>query len=73
MLKEAVERIGVPDALTGPVRRGDVQAVEAHREALNAKERRAYDAAALLILDAAERAGTSAKAAKRLRDLLTRR
>ncbi len=32
-----VERVGVPDALTGPIARGDVETVEGHMEALEEK------------------------------------
>ena len=67
---ENVERIGMPDALTGPVARGDVEAVRRHRDALLASERPTYDLVSTLILGAAKRAGLSSRRAKAIRDLL---
>jgi len=57
---ENVERVGVPNALSGPVIRGDAATVQRHRAALEAVDpeaRRAYDAIAPAILDCARRAG----------------
>lgn len=68
-----VERIGVPDALTGPVRRGDADTVRAHRQALRRLDGavlRAYDAVAPVILECARAAGLSADRARRVRRAL---
>jgi len=57
---ENVERVGVPQALSGPVIRGDDGTVRRHRAALEAADpqaRAAYDAVAPAILDCARRAG----------------
>ncbi len=57
---ENVEHVGVPDALSGPVIRGDVGTVSRHRAALESNDpeaRAAYDAIAPAILDCARRAG----------------
>lgn len=70
---ENVERIGVPAALSGPVIRGDVDAVSRHREALEALDpqaRRAYDAVAPAILDCARRAGLDGGRAEAIEALL---
>jgi len=44
-----VEALGVRDALTGPVARGDWQTVERHRDALRPDERGVYDALTVAI------------------------
>ncbi len=57
---ENVVRVGVPQALSGPVIRGDDATVARHRgalEALDPDARAAYDAIAPAILDCARRAG----------------
>lgn len=57
---ENVERVGVPEALSGPVIRGDDETVYRHRVALEREDagaRAAYDAIAPAILDCARRAG----------------
>ena len=62
-----VERIGVPDSLTGPIRRGDADTVRAHRDALRAIDRpalAAYDAIAPAILAVARTAGLPARLAR---------
>ncbi len=64
-----VEHLGMPRALTGPVARGDVDAVQAHRQALSKKDRRGYDRAGALILAAAQRAGLHATKARKLKAL----
>ncbi|MFT5355213.1 MAG: putative short-subunit dehydrogenase-like oxidoreductase (DUF2520 family) [Polyangiales bacterium] len=65
-----IEKIGTPEALTGPVMRGDIQAIEAHREALERNPRGAYDLVGRLIVGTAKRAGLGAAKAKRLLTLL---
>ena len=55
-----IARIGLPEALTGPVIRGDAAAVEAHRRALEGvspSAAAAYDAVAPLVLECAISAG----------------
>ncbi len=73
---ENVERVGVPNALSGPVIRGDASAVRVHRSALEALDpdaRRAYDAVAPAILDCARRAGLPDERADEIRRVLKRR
>ena len=65
-----VEKLGTPEALTGPVMRGDTEAVEAHRDALEANPRGAYDLVGRLIVGTAKRAGLSAAKARRLLAIL---
>lgn len=65
-----VEKLGTPEALTGPVMRGDVQAIAEHREALAKNPREAYDLVGRLIVGTAKRAGLSAAKAKRLLSIL---
>jgi predicted short-subunit dehydrogenase-like oxidoreductase (DUF2520 family) len=65
-----VDRVGVPSALTGPIRRGDPDTVRAHRAALRRLDRsalRAYDAIAPVILDCARAASLSPAAASKIR------
>ena len=59
---ENVETLGAKDALTGPIARGDVTTVRAHRNALASKTREAYDRVVPLIL-ASARLGKSRKRA----------
>lgn len=65
-----VEKLGTPEALTGPAMRGDVQAITEHREALSKNPREAYDLVGRLIVGTAKRAGLSATKAKRLLHIL---
>lgn len=72
---ENVERVGVPAALSGPVMRGDADAVDRHRRALSAVDPdalRAYDAIAPAILDCATRAGLPEARAVEVRRALKR-
>ncbi len=69
-----VERLGVPGALTGPVRRGDADTVRAHRRALRSVSPaalRAYDAVGPVILACAREAGLPAGPARRIRRALS--
>ena len=59
-----VERVGAAGALTGPIARGDVQAVERHLAALDHEEQADYVAASRLILRAASSAGLEPRAAR---------
>lgn len=57
---ENVARIGVPEALTGPIARGDADTVAAHRAALRSKGKHAlaaYDALVPVIVRCARAAG----------------
>jgi predicted short-subunit dehydrogenase-like oxidoreductase (DUF2520 family) len=48
-----VQAVGVPDALTGPVARGDLATIRAHRRELGRLDRRAlraYDAIAPVVV-----------------------
>jgi predicted short-subunit dehydrogenase-like oxidoreductase (DUF2520 family) len=70
-----VENIGVPDALTGPVARGDATTIRAHRAALR-KHRRAlsaYEAVGPIILLVAREAGLSGARATSVKKALTSR
>ena len=68
---ENVQRLGVPEALTGPIARGAAATVANHRRALRGVDRRAlsaYDAVVPIIVTCARAAGLSpAKASKILR------
>jgi predicted short-subunit dehydrogenase-like oxidoreductase (DUF2520 family) len=68
---ENVQSLGVPDALTGPIARGDAGAVANHRTALRGIGRNAlstYDAVVPIIVKCARAAGLSqSKASKVLR------
>lgn len=68
-----VDHVGVPDALSGPVRRGDVSTVAAHRAALRPMRRvaRAYDAVLPMLIDVASELELSPNKARQLRMLLT--
>jgi predicted short-subunit dehydrogenase-like oxidoreductase (DUF2520 family) len=70
---ENVQRIGVPDALTGPIARGEPDTVRAHRAALRRVSRSglsAYDAIVPVIVRCARAAGLSrARAAEILSTL----
>lgn len=70
---ENVERVGVPNALSGPVIRGDARTVRVHREALAAidpEARAAYDAVAPAILECARAAGLDEELARAVRRAL---
>ena len=70
-----VEHIGVPESLTGPIRRGDAATVRAHRGALRAIDRpalAAYDAIAPVILDCARAAGLPPRLARAVATALRR-
>ncbi|MEM9187662.1 MAG: DUF2520 domain-containing protein [Myxococcota bacterium] len=54
-----VTTVGVPRALSGPVKRGDLETVERHRNALPDEGRRAYDAVLPVIVACALDAGLS--------------
>jgi predicted short-subunit dehydrogenase-like oxidoreductase (DUF2520 family) len=58
---ENVARLGVPDALTGPIARGEVDAVKAHRASLRTHRDAlaAYDALVPIIVRCASAAGLS--------------
>lgn len=61
---------GAVRALTGPVRRGDGDTVEAHLEALDADERELYSALGLAALKLARAAGLDESAAQQVESLL---
>ena len=70
-----VRQLGVPEALTGPVVRGDAATVRRHRKALERAGRRAlsaYDAVLPLIIQTAEAAGLPRKQAAELRRIVPR-
>jgi predicted short-subunit dehydrogenase-like oxidoreductase (DUF2520 family) len=64
--------LGPAESLTGPVRRGDVQTIEAHLEALSLPDRRLYRTLALAALDLAREAGLGEAAAEQLTAVLSR-
>ena len=69
-----VAQVGVPQALSGPVIRGDDSAVRRHRAALeqiDPEARAAYDAVAPAILRCASRAGLPEDRADAIRDAIT--
>ena len=73
---ENVENVGVPEALSGPVIRGDDGTVHRHRvalEGLDPEAREAYDAVAPAILDCAARAGLPEGRADAIRAALRRK
>lgn len=73
---ENVRNLGVPDALTGPVARGDTTTVDHHRRALRRAGRRAlstYDALLPVILQSAEAAGLSRRQSNAIRQIAKRR
>ncbi len=72
---ENVERVGVPDALTGPIMRGDADTVRAHRAALDelgGAALAAYDHVGPAVLLCAREAGLEEPAAKRVARLFQR-
>jgi len=73
---ENVRSLGVPEALTGPVARGDSSTVDRHRRALRRVGRRAlsaYDALLPVILQSAEAAGLPRRQADEIRRVTKRR
>jgi predicted short-subunit dehydrogenase-like oxidoreductase (DUF2520 family) len=71
---ENIERVGVPNALTGPVARGDAHTVRQHRAALAQVAPRAldaYDRVAPVILATAVEAGLPRRHAGKVRTALT--
>ncbi len=71
-----VQSLGVPDALTGPVARGDLSTVDRHRRALRRVSRRAlsaYDALLPVILQSAEAAGLPRRRADEIRQVVKHR
>jgi len=58
-----LDRLGPTEALTGPVRRGDIDTVRAHLDALDGAELELYAELALETLRVAKRAGLSAEIA----------
>lgn len=73
LLRTAVENaasLGTGPALTGPLRRGDIDTIRAHLRTLGAGARRAYRALGLQTLDLLKAAGTSPANASALRKLL---
>lgn len=71
-----VERIGVPDALTGPIARGDAATVRHHRGALaklGKGPRAAYDAVGPVILECAKAAGLGRRRATEVARALRQR
>jgi len=65
-VSENVERLGIPDALTGPVRRGDAAAVSSHLAAIHLKAPALvplYRAVATAQLSMAERLGDAPRQA----------
>lgn len=71
-----VQNVGVPDALTGPVARGDSSTVDRHRRALRRVSRdalSAYDALLPVILESAVAAGLSRRRADEIRRAAKRR
>jgi predicted short-subunit dehydrogenase-like oxidoreductase (DUF2520 family) len=63
--------LGLPGALTGPVRRGDVATIRRHLDALDTADRELYRAAGRAALALARDAGMDEIAARRVEDALT--
>jgi predicted short-subunit dehydrogenase-like oxidoreductase (DUF2520 family) len=61
---------GTPAALTGPVRRGDIETIKAHLAVLGAEEQRLYRLLGLAALRLARDAGLSTEKAQAVEDLL---
>lgn len=73
LLSGAVQNIttlGAAQALTGPVRRGDVKTVQAHLAALKPADRRLYRGLALAALELARAAGLSQEAGAEMAEVL---
>jgi predicted short-subunit dehydrogenase-like oxidoreductase (DUF2520 family) len=62
--------VGTPAALTGPIRRGDLETIKAHLAVLNGEERRVYRLLGLAALRLARDAGLPAEKAQAVEDLL---
>jgi len=69
---ENLERLGPAQALTGPVRRGDLLTIERHLAALEPADRALYRALGRVILALAREAGLEAEAAARVEALLVK-
>jgi predicted short-subunit dehydrogenase-like oxidoreductase (DUF2520 family) len=72
---ENVQKLGVPDSLTGPIARGDARTVESHREALRGRNRRVlstYDALIPTIVSCARAAGLARSKASKILGLTKR-
>ena len=72
---ENVQRVGLPDALTGPVARGEPSTIARHRSGLRRVHRGAlptYDAILPAIVRCARAAGLSRRRASSILDLLSR-
>lgn len=65
-----LRELGPSGALTGPIARGDVSTVEAHRLALSESLRRDYDSIGSLILSTALKTGLDEKAVRAISDAL---
>ena len=63
---------GIAAALTGPVRRGDLETIRTHLEILAPQERQLYRALGLAALTLAREAGLPAKQARQVEELLSR-
>jgi len=66
---ENVQKLGVPDALTGPIARGEAATVAKHRAALRRVKRdalSAYDALVPIIVKCARAAGLSRASASKI-------
>ena len=72
---ENVQRLGVPDALTGPVARGEADVIDAHRAAVGRRSKgalAAYDAILPVVVRCARAAGLSRAKAFKILDALGR-
>lgn len=72
---ENVQRLGVPQSLTGPIARGDADTVEMHRNALRSESRSAlsaYDALIPIIVRCARAAGLAQSKASKILELMKR-
>jgi len=70
-----VERLGVPEALTGPIARGEAETVAAHRRALRDVDEgalSAYDAVLPVVVRCARAAGLSKRSAEKILRLVRR-
>jgi predicted short-subunit dehydrogenase-like oxidoreductase (DUF2520 family) len=63
--------LGPAAALTGPIRRGDVETIRAHLDALDRTDRELYRSLGLVALRLAREAGLNAESARRLERILT--
>ncbi len=67
---ESLDQLSPPAALTGPIRRGDLETVRAHLGALGEDDREAYARLGLEAVRLAEAAGLGREPAEALRNLL---